>query len=103
MKDLIYWVRNTWRNQAPSIFANLNHKIKAINVVWDTHRDLVNAELRNILQVDQLVDGDPRIFQQRNTAAKRVLDNMDQADRDEINQLVEVWKMEGYPEHIQRE
>ena len=103
IKDLIHWVRNTWRTQAPSTFANPNLKIKAINVVWDTHRDLVNAELRNILQVDQLVDGDPRIFQQRNTAAKRVLDNMDQADRDEINQLVEVWKMEGYPEHIQRE
>ena len=76
-------MQNNWRPTSTTThFANSNYKIKAINVVWDKHRDLVEAELRNILQVDRLVDGDPRNFQQRNTAAKRVLDNMDEADRD---------------------
>jgi hypothetical protein len=97
-------VRNNWRSAATSTnFVNPNLKIKAINVVWDKHRDLVEAELRNILEVDRLVDGDPRIFQQRNTAAKRVLDNMDEADRNQIYGLVELWRSQGYPEHIRRE
>ena len=97
-------MRNNWRSASTSTnFVNPNLKIKAINVVWDKHRDLVEAELRNILQVDRLVDGDPRIFQQRNTAAKRVLDNMDEADRNQIYGLVELWRSQGYPEHIRRE
>ena len=73
-------MRNNWRPTSTTNFTNLNLKIKAINVVWEMHKDLVEAELRNILQVDRLEDGDPRIFQQRNAAAKRVLDNMDEAD-----------------------
>ena len=103
IKELIAWVRNNWRPTSSTNFANPNLKIKAINVVWDIHRDLVEEELMNILQVDRLVDGDPRIFQQRNTAAKHVLDNMDEADRNQIHRLVELWKTQGYPEHIRRE
>jgi len=104
IKELTAWVRNNWRPTSTTTdFGNPNLKIKAINVVWDKHRDLVEAELRNILQVDRLVDGDARIFQQRNAAAKRVLDNMDEADRNQIYQLVELWRTQGYPEHIRRE
>ena len=103
IKELIAWVRNNWRPTSSTNFANPNLKIKAINVVWDIHRDLVEEELMNILQVDRLVDGDPRIFQQRNTAAKRVLDSMDKADCNQIHRLVELWKTQGYPEHIRRE
>src|SRR6202171_5244540 len=95
-------VRNNWRPEPTTKFVNPNLKITAINVVWDLHKDLVEEELRNILGVDRLEDGDPRIFQQRNAAAKRVLLNMDEADRIKVYGLVELRRTQGNPEHIQR-
>src|ERR1700682_3306958 len=102
LKELIAWVRNNWRPEPTTKFVNPNLKITAINVVWDLHKDLVEEELRNILGVDRLEDGDPRIFQQQNAVAKRVLLNMDEADRIKVYGLVELRRTQGNPEHIQR-
>ena len=78
-------------------------KINPIQVVWETKRDAVEEELKDILGVDELVNTGLGYFQKRNTAAKRVLDNMAEQDRTELNMLIKERKAEGNPEPVRRE
>lgn len=66
-------------------------------------KDAVEAELLDILQVDQLDPNHPGIFQQRNAAAKRVIDKMSERERAKLNSIVELRRSQGHPDHIRRE
>jgi len=63
-------VRNNWRPNVNVIQSNLNMRVRAIDLVWETRRDAVEEELKTLLGVEQLDNKDPRCFQQRNAAAK---------------------------------
>ena len=78
-------------------------KVSAINVVWDTEKDAVEAELMDILGVDHLEQNHPGLFQQRNAAAKRVIDKMSERERAKLNSIVEERRIQGHPDHIRRE
>jgi hypothetical protein len=45
-------------------------KIRAIDYVWETHRDEVEEELKALLGVEELDQKDPQYFQQRNAVGK---------------------------------
>jgi len=78
-------------------------KVNPINVVWQTQKESVEDELRNILKVDQLDPKDPGYFQQRNAAAKRVIQKMTEQERTEPATIVEERRSKGNPDHIRRE
>ena len=66
----------------------LNLKVNRINVVWETHRESVEDELREILRVDDLDTKHPGYFQQRNAAAKRVLQKMNEQEQAKLSAIV---------------
>jgi hypothetical protein len=78
-------------------------KVTVINVVWETEKEAVEAELMDILRVDHLDPNHPGLFQQRNAAAKRVLDRMSERERAKLNSIVEERRTQGHPDHIRRE
>jgi hypothetical protein len=102
-KELAAWVRNNWRPYSTTIETKPNIKITAINVVWQTQKAAVEDMIKEILGVDELDRKDPRYFQQRTAAAKRVLEEMTEQERTAINQIVEERRAEGNPENIRRE
>jgi hypothetical protein len=71
--------------------------------VWQTHKAAVEEELRDILGVEELDPKDPAYFQQRNAAAKRVLNNMNEQEKEEIRVVLENIKVQGNTELIKRE
>jgi len=66
-------------------------------------KDAVEAELMDILQVDHLDPNHPGLFQQRNAAAKRVINNMSERERAKLISIVEHRRSQGHPDHIRRE
>jgi len=81
-----------------------NHtiRIRAIDYVWETHREEVEEELKMLLGVEELDRKDPRYFQQRNAAAKLAMQKMSVEDRALIELGLEKRRAEGNPEGIQR-
>ena len=64
-------------------------KINPINVVWDTQREAVEEELREILGVSELDPKDPGYFQQHNAAGKHVIKKMNEQELAELNAIVD--------------
>jgi hypothetical protein len=76
-------------------------KIRAIDFVWETRKDAVEAELRTLLGVEELDTRNPRYFQQRNAAVRLAMEKMSVAERAEMDLALEARRLEGNPEHIQ--
>jgi hypothetical protein len=95
-------VRNNWRPSANAAQSNPVMKIRAIDYVWETHRDEVEEELKTLLGVEELDQKDPRYFQQRNAAAKLAMQKMSVEDRAVLELDLEKRRAEGNPEGIQR-
>ena len=100
MQELAAWVRNNWCPYATVHDSKTNVKINSLNVVWELHTEAAEEELKAILEVEQLNNKDPGVFQQRNAAAKRVIQNMSERDQAEFFAIVEVRKVNGNPEAI---
>lgn len=96
-------MRNNWRPNANSNQSIPTMKMRAIDFVWETRRDLVEEELKTILGVDVLDRRDPKYFQQRNAAAKLALEKMSVDERAEIELGLETRRTKGNPEKIQRQ
>jgi len=77
-------------------------RIRAIDLMWETHRDAVEEELKTILGVEELDHKDPRCFQQRNAAAKVALKKLSVEGRAEMELALERRRAEGNPEKVQR-
>jgi hypothetical protein len=78
-------------------------KVTALNVVLETEKAAVEAELMDILRVNRLQPNDPQIFQQRNAAAKRVIEKMSEREQAKLKATVEERKRQGHPDHVRRE
>jgi len=77
-------------------------KIRAIDYMWETHRDEVEEELKTLLGVEELNQKDPRYFQQRNAAAKMAMQKMSVEDRAVLELDLEKRRAEGNPEGIKQ-
>ena len=77
-------------------------KFRAIDLVWETHRDAIEEELKTLLRVEELDNRDPRIFQQRNAAAKLVLEKMSEEERADLEMALESRRASGNPPSVQR-
>lgn len=97
------WVRNNWRPYSTTLESKPNIKVNAINVVWQTQKGAVEEKIKEILGVTDLDTNDPRYFQQRTAAAKRVLDDMTEQERTAIHLIVEDRKAQGNPDNVKRE
>ena len=71
--------------------------------MWQTHKAAVEDELRDILGVYELDSKNLGYFQQRNVAAKRVLDKMNEQEKEDIRAIVEDRKAQGNLTPIKRE
>ena len=71
--------------------------------MWKTNKAAVEHELREILGVEELDPSDPGYFQQRNAAAKCVIDKMNEQEKAALSTKIEEMRAEGNPEPIQRE
>lgn len=78
-------------------------KVNPINIIWETQPDAVEEELKKILGVEELNICDPVYFQQRNAAAKRVLNQMSVQDRARFADTLEARRIRGNPEPVRRE
>jgi hypothetical protein len=76
--------------------------MRAIDFVWETQRDVVEDELKLLLGVEELDFKDPRVFQQRNAAAKLAMAKMTVEERAEVESGLETRRAEGHPEKVQR-
>jgi hypothetical protein len=103
MKVLAYWVQNNWRPHSTAWETKVNCKVSAINVIWETHKEAVEAELMDILGVDHLDPKHPGYFQQRNAAAKHVLERMTARERAKLDAIVKDRRSNGHPDNIRRE
>lgn len=72
-------------------------------MVWEIEKEAVEAELMDILGVNHLDPNHPGYFQQRNAAAKRVLEKMTEHERAKLDSLVRHRRSQGHPDHIRRE
>ena len=70
-------------------------------MVWETHRDAVEEQLKTLLGVDELDNKDPQYFQQRNAAAKLALEKMSVEETAEIQLALEKRRAQGNPEQVQ--
>ena len=102
-QELAAWVRNNWRPFSTTGESNIHLKLNPLNVIWETRKEAVEDELKDILGVDELDTRDPRYFQQRNAAAKRALGKMSEWEREEFDKDIEVRKARGHPEPVKRE
>jgi len=80
----------------------VNLKINPLQVVWKTQKTAVEHELWEILRVEELDPSDPGCFQQRNAAAKRVIDKMNEQEKAEFSTKIEEMRAKGNPKPIQR-
>ena len=95
-------MQNNWRPNVNISQSQLGIKIRAIDYVWDTQRDAVEEELKTLLGVEELDRRDPRYFQQRNAAAKLVLEKMSIAEKAEVELGLETCRAKGNPDNVQR-
>lgn len=95
-------MRNNWRPNDNPGQSNPAMKIRAIDYMWETHRDEVEEELKTLLGVEELNQKDPRYFQQRNAAAKMAMQKMSVEDRAVLELDLEKRRAEGNPEGIKR-
>ena len=95
-------MRNNWRSPGNATQYNPNMKVRAIDVVWETRRDAAEEELKMLLGVEDLDRTDRRCFQQRNAAAKLVLEKMSVTERAQMTLDLEKRREKGNPENIQR-
>ena len=102
-QELAAWIRNNWRPYATSQVNRTKIRVNAINIVWETQRAAVEEQIRQILGVEELDPKDERFFQQRTTAAKRVLDGMTELQRSDIKAIVKQRRAQGNPQEVQRE
>lgn len=63
-----------------------------MDAMWGMERPAVEVELKDILGADASAQGH---FEQRNAAAKRVYENMDESGKKRINDEVKKRKEEG--------
>jgi hypothetical protein len=78
-------------------------RISPLDVVWSEYRDLVEAELKNMLDIDTVDFSNQEVFQKRLPAAKIVLNNMNAGQQEEIYAKVEQYKETGLPKERQRQ
>jgi hypothetical protein len=81
-------------------------RFTAADYIYNTKRDLVDEEVREILgwgQSDAIDYARQECFQKRTTAIKKVLEKMTVRDREDVDAEVENLKRNGLPPEIQRQ
>ena len=70
-------------------------QVSKIEVVWRTHKQEVESEIKKMIREDGLELAPMQTFRYRTAAAKRVYDQMDEEKKQEIMQLVQEYKNKG--------
>jgi hypothetical protein len=78
-------------------------RISPLEVIWSEYKELVEIEIKNMLGIDTVDFSKPEVFQQRLAAAKKVLNNMNTGQQEDLYAKVENYKQTGLPENRQRQ
>ena len=103
VQTLAEWIRNNWRPISTEAESRTSINVSVMDVLWQTRRAAVEAEIREMLDIADVDMADRRCFAARTAASKRVLDRMNERERAELEVEVEARKTEGNPESVQRE
>jgi len=80
-----------------------NIRISPLEIIWSEYKDLVETELKQMLDINTVDFSNPEVFRKRLAAAKNVLDNMNAGEQEEVFAKVEQYKEKGLPEDRQRQ
>lgn len=94
---------NNWRPYSTTKVEKTSIKVRAIDLVWRTHRENVIREVKDILGTEEVNVSSVEFFQQRMAACKRVLEKMTIGEREEFDKELELVRSTGHPENIQRQ
>lgn len=72
------------------------------DVIWRKDQDAVMKEIANLMGIESADTNTEGWFQHRTTAAKIVLNNMTEAERNALRQEAEDMAEKGMPEELQR-
>jgi hypothetical protein len=78
-------------------------KVNIHDVLWQTNRQAVEQEMKEMLDVTIVNLADRRCFAARTAASRRVLEKMTERERAQIDADVESRKAQGNPPNVQRE
>lgn len=81
----------------------VNMNIRLIDLVWRKKHVECEAELKEILGVDELDRSSAAYFRQRLAAAKRVTDCLGTQEKEELEAELKEMKQQGYDKAIQQE
>ena len=81
----------------------VNLNMRLIDLVWKKKHAECEAELKEILGVDELDPSSSDYFRQRLAAAKRVTDSLGQQEQQELEVELKEMKEMGYDKEVQQQ
>ncbi|KAF9549680.1 hypothetical protein CPC08DRAFT_769039 [Agrocybe pediades] len=102
VKDLLAYVRNTWRLQTSTRDKQPSFLVRTSDVVWDVMNKEVFEEIVELMGVEEADTRTEGWFHYRMKAVKNVIERLDEDELAGINKEVSKRKKEGNPTHIQR-
>ncbi|KAF9559422.1 hypothetical protein CPC08DRAFT_763300 [Agrocybe pediades] len=102
VKDLLAYVRNTWRLQKSTRDRQPSFLVRKSDVVWDQMNKEVFAEIADLMGLEEADTRTEGWFDYRTKAIKNVIDGLDEHQLGKINEEVLRRRKQGNPEHIQR-
>jgi hypothetical protein len=102
-KDVIAWVRNTWRLPKPTTIApKVQINVKLTDALWLTRENDVNAEIASLLGVPEATAMTPGWFGARMRAMGNIIQRMSAEEKAVLEKERDRISREGHPEEIRR-
>jgi hypothetical protein len=102
-KDVVAWVRNTWRLPKPTTIApRLHLNVKLTDALWLTRENDVNAEIASLLGVPEATTATPGWFGARMRAMGNIIQRMSEEEKVVLEKERDRISGEGHPEETRR-
>lgn len=95
-------MQNSWRKPKVDDAPGMLLKIKPIEVLWQTRRDDVFAEIAHLLGIESADTTTPGWLNKRMEALKNVMDSLSVEERAELDKEHKRIATQGYPEDVKR-
>ena len=97
------WIANNWRPSASKDTGMVNMNMRLIDLVWRKKHAECEAELKEMLDVDDLDRSSSAYFSQRLVAAKWVTDGLDSKEKEALEAELREIKQRGHDKEVQQQ
>jgi hypothetical protein len=102
-KEVVAWVRNTWRLPKPATSVpKVQMKLKLTDVLWLTRREDALAEIATLLGVSEATTNTPGWFGVRTKALGNIIQRMSLEEKGALEKDRNRLCREGHPEERRR-